>query len=48
MLWIFATNHHYNTLTANDLAAITARFDRGAYFHDFASPHDTDLLYTDV
>lgn len=33
MFWIFATNHHHHTIAANDFAAITARFHRGAYFH---------------
>jgi len=26
MLWIFATDNHHNTIAANYLAALTARF----------------------
>ena len=41
MLRVFATDNHYYTLAADDLAMLTARFDRGAYFHGLpSSPYD--------
>src|SRR5215467_418891 len=33
MLGVFATDNHHNTLPADDLAVLTAWFNRGAYFH---------------
>ena len=34
MLRIFATNDHHYAIAPDDLAMLTTRFDRGAYFHE--------------
>jgi hypothetical protein len=36
MLRIFTTNYHDNAVAPDDFAMLTARFYRGAYFHELA------------